>query len=117
MYWVNLLFNSFLVVRQGPLGVDYGHSPGDYRLTEYCIFPEETYDIMGTCAPNSQTKERSDQQIIAKGKNAPTFLISNKSEKDLERSLRGWAWWYVFGGGLLAVGCAAALLEAMGLLF
>ena len=117
MYWFNLLFNSFLVAQQGPLAVDYGHSPGDYRLTEYCISPEEMYDITGTCTPNPGAKEGSDQQLITKGANDPTFLISNQSEKDLENTLRGRARLHIFGGGLLAVGCAAALLETIGLLF
>jgi hypothetical protein len=106
-----------ILTKQNALSLDYSHSPGDYRLTEYCIVPEETYDVTGTCSLNPNCNEGPDRQIVAKGDNAPTFLISDKSNNDLKLTLSARARFHILGGGLLAVGSAAALLETLGLLF
>jgi hypothetical protein len=57
-----------------------------------------------------------DRQLITQGKNDPIFLIPDKPEKTLERDMHFRPWKRIIGGGLLAVGGAAVLLEAMGLL-
>ncbi|HKT12274.1 MAG TPA: GIDE domain-containing protein [Terriglobia bacterium] len=93
-----------------------GAAPGDYRLTEYCIVPENEYDITGTCAINRSAGNQTDRQLITRGENDATFLISDKAEPGLERDLHYRAWRSILGGGLLAIGGAAVLLEAMGLL-
>ncbi|HEX5413029.1 MAG TPA: hypothetical protein VFZ27_14355 [Terriglobia bacterium] len=91
-------------------------APGDYRLTEYCLVPDGEYDITGTCMMNRGAGNEPDRQLIAQGQNDLTFLISDKSETSLEQDLRSRAWRHTIGGGLLAIGAAAVLLEALGLL-
>ncbi|MBZ5545958.1 MAG: hypothetical protein LAO07_20170 [Acidobacteriia bacterium] len=113
---LRFLFGIFLARELGPLAGGFARSSGDYRLTEYCILPEQSYDITGTCTANPQSKDEADRQVIAKGKNAPLFLISNRIEKDIEGTLRARALRHILGGGLLAIGCLAALLETLGIL-
>lgn len=93
-----------------------GASPGDYRLTEYCIVPDSEYDITGTCAINRSAGNEFDRQLISQGENDRTFLISDKAEPTLEQDLHYRAWRSILGGGVLAVAGAAVLLEALGLL-
>jgi hypothetical protein len=116
-YFVSQILDAGLAPAKGTLSMDYSHSPGDYRLTEYCIVPEETYDVTGTCAVNPEAQDGPDRQIVRKGENAPMFLISDKTGNDLMLTLRARARLRIFGGGLLAVGSAAALLETLGFLF
>jgi hypothetical protein len=108
------LLTIFPLASLGQVGS--GAAPGDYRLTEYCVVPESEYDITGTCAINPDATNDLDRQIITKGENDKTFLISNQTEKGLEQDLHVRAWWHIVGGGLLAVAGAAALLEALGFL-
>ncbi|HXH51009.1 MAG TPA: hypothetical protein VNM47_16845, partial [Terriglobia bacterium] len=85
-------------------------------LTEYCVVPQGEYDITGTCAMNHGAGNDLDPQLITQGKNESIFLISDKAEKTLEKDMHFRAWKHIIGGGLLAVGGAAVLLEALGLL-
>ncbi|HXH49053.1 MAG TPA: hypothetical protein VNM47_06875, partial [Terriglobia bacterium] len=85
-------------------------------LTEYCVVPQGEYDITGTCAMNHGAGNDLDPQLITQGKNESIFLISDKTEKTLEKDMHFRAWKHIIGGGLLAVGGAAVLLEALGLL-
>ena len=100
----------------GPLGVVFatrqswtfggrGLATGRFRLTEYCIVPDESYNVTGTCVVNPSSHEETDRNLIVKGQNEPTFLISWRDEQDIESRLRNRALVYIFGGGLLAVGC------------
>jgi hypothetical protein len=97
-------------------GIGSGAAPGDYRLTEYCVVPESEYDITGTCAMNPHGTSDLDRQLITRGLNDRTFLISDQTEKGLEQDLHIRAWRHIVGGGLLAVVGMAVLLEAMGLI-
>lgn len=89
-------------------------SSGRYRLTEYCILPEHWYDVTGTCVENPSPKDEHDRNMILKGQNEPTFLISWRAEKEIERALRNRAALYVFGGAALSLGCLAILLARFG---
>ncbi len=95
----------------------FSPASGRYRLTEYCLVPDGTYDIAGTCMENSEPQDEHDRNLIAKGRNEPTFLISSKTEKQLESSLRWRAVGKIFGGAALALVCAAIFLAKIGLLF
>jgi hypothetical protein len=90
---------------------------GRFRLTEYCLVPGQMYDITGTCAENPHPQDEYDRNIILKGTNEPTFLISSKTEKEIESSLRKRTAWMVLGGAALAVACLAILLGKLGLLW
>ena len=100
----------------GELEGGFNHVAGDLRLTEYCIVPEASYDITGTCSLNSKQNDAPHRQIIGKGPAGSLFLISNQSGSELKESLRSRARSRILGGGLLTLACAAVLLEAMGLL-
>jgi hypothetical protein len=91
-----------------------GLSGGAYRLTEYCLLPDHWYDVTGTCAENPSPRDEHDRNLIAKGENEPTFLISWRNEKDLEKGLRRRAALYVFGGAGLSIVCLAILLAKFG---
>jgi hypothetical protein len=87
-----------------------------YRLTEYLILPGHWYDLTGTCVENPKPKDEHDRNLIVKGRNDPTFLISWRSEKSLESNLRKKAALHVLGGAALAVGCLVMLLSKLGML-
>jgi len=91
-----------------------GLSSQSYRLTEYCILSNHWYDVTGTCRENRNAKDEHDRNLIVKGENEPTFLISWRNEKDLEKSLRRRAALYVFGGAALSVVSLAMLLGEFG---
>ena len=90
---------------------------GRYRLAESCIVPDATYDITGTCQENPEPADSEDRNLIAKGQNEPTFLISSKTEKQMESGLRRRAVKRIVGGAALALVCAAVILARLGLLF
>jgi hypothetical protein len=52
--------------------------------------------------------------MIEKGQNEPTFLITWRSEKEIESALRNRAVLHIFGGGALSVACLAILLFRLG---
>ena len=85
-----------------------------FRLTEYCIVPDRPYDITGTCTENPTPKDPNDHNMIVKGENEPTFVISWRSEREIEGHLRRRAIKYIFGGGALTVVCARILLSHFG---
>jgi hypothetical protein len=85
-----------------------------YRLSEYCILPEQWYDVAGTCVENPAPQDEHDRNMIVKGQNEPTFLISWRSESDLASTLRNRAALHIFGGAALSVACLAILLFKLG---
>jgi hypothetical protein len=91
-----------------------GLSRSSYRMTEYCILPEHWYDVTGTCTENLNAKDEHDRNLIMKGENEPTFLISWRSEREIEKALRRRAALYVFGGAALSIVCLAILLAKFG---
>ena len=88
---------------------------GHYRLTEYCIVPEGSYQVSGTCVENPNPCNEHDRNLIAKGQNEPTFLISSRPEKALKSMLGRKAALHVLGGAALSVACLAFLLAKLGL--
>jgi len=98
---------------RGSLSLGMG-SEHRYRLSEYCIVPEHWYDVTGTCVENPNPQDEHDRNMIVKGQNEPTFLISWRSEKEIESTLRNRAALHIFGGGALSVACLAILLFRLG---
>lgn len=89
--------------------------PGErYRLTERLVVPGHWYDVTGTCVENPAPQDEHDRNLIVKGTNEPTFLISWRSEKEIRRTLRYRAAKYIFGGAILAVACLGFLLAKHG---
>ena len=89
---------------------------GHYRLTEYCLQPGQLYDITGTCAENPHPRDAYDRNLILEGTNEPTFLISYRSEKEVQSWLWKQSLWMILGGAALAVVCLAIVLGKLGLL-
>jgi hypothetical protein len=89
---------------------------GHYRFNEYCLQPGNTYDITGTCAENPNPRDEYDRNIILKGTNEPTFLISSRPVKEVQTWLWKQTLWMVLGGAGLAVVCLAIILGKLGLL-
>ncbi len=92
----------------------FGQSSGQFRLTEYCILPEHWYDVTGTCAENPNPKDEHDRNMIVKGQNEPTFLITWRDKQGEESLLRRRAFKYIFGGGALSLVCLAIILAKLG---
>ena len=88
---------------------------GRFRFTEYCILPDHWYDVTGTCAENPNPRDQHDRNLMMKGQNEPTFLISYRSSKEVESRLRKRAAFQIFGGAGLALVCLAYLLYKFGL--
>jgi len=89
---------------------------GHYRLKEYCLLPGKTYDITGTCAENPHPRDEHDRNIVLKGTNEPTFLISSRTGTEVQTWLWKQTLWMVLGGAALAVVCLAIILGKLGLL-
>jgi len=87
---------------------------GRHRLTECCILPEHWYDVTGSCVENPGPKDEHDRNLIQKGQNEPTFLISWRSERGVESRLRNRAALHIFGGAGLSILCLGYLLKKLG---
>jgi hypothetical protein len=88
---------------------------GHYRLKEFCLLPGKTYDVTGTCAENPHPRDEHDRNIILKGTNEPTFLISSRTGTEVQSYLWKQSLWMVLGGAALAVVCLAIILGKLGL--
>ena len=111
-------YASEAVARQKGAGFFKYTSGGDrYRLTERLVLPEHWYDVTGTCIENPQAQDEYDRNLIAKGANEPTFLITWRSEQEIRRTLRNRAAQRIFGGAILAVVCLSIFLAKHGWLF
>jgi hypothetical protein len=51
-----------------------------------------------------------DRNMIAKGRNEPIFVVSAKSEAELQQGLRKRAALMILGGAAVALACLAGLL-------
>jgi hypothetical protein len=89
---------------------------GPYRVTEKCFLADSDCIILGTCAENPDAKSDEDRNLIRKGENEKTFLISTKGERTIGRSLRLQAFGLVFLGAALILGGFALALHSAGML-
>jgi hypothetical protein len=111
-------YASEAVARRKGSGFFSHTSAGErYRLTEHLVVPEHWYDITGTCVENPEPQDEHDRNLIVKGTNEPTFLITWRSEQEIRRTLRSRAAQRIFGGGILAVVCLSIFLAKHGWLF
>jgi hypothetical protein len=108
--------NSLQHLRESSLpSFDFHAAGGRYRFTEYCILPGQSYDITGTCAENLEATAGQERNIILKGQNDPTFLISSQTAREVETRLHRRAALRIFGGAALSLACLAFLLYKFGL--
>lgn len=97
------------------VGVGYDCMDG-FRFTEYCIKPEHEYDVLGTCVENLRPNGDGDRNLITKGTNDWTFLISSKSAEQLKQSMGWQSTAMIWGGAALTVFCAGVFMAGHGLL-
>ncbi len=94
-----------------------GALSGRYQLTEYCIVPEQSYEVSGTCLENPNPTDEHDRNMIVKGRTESTFVISSKGEQGMQQALRTRALLYTIGGAGLALvsmmGMSSAGAQAM----
>jgi hypothetical protein len=83
---------------------------------ECCILPDHEYDISGTCAENHEAKDENDRNVIRKGANEPTYVISALGRTDVNVMLQKGSQLLIFGGGMVAVFCLGLLLLRFGIL-
>jgi hypothetical protein len=97
-------------------GITLGGAGGQrFRFTEHCLIADRECNIVGTCVENPSAKDEHDRNLIKKGQNEPTFLISSRSEKELEKSVRRKAFLMILIGALMMIGFTAAILAKLGL--
>ena len=87
-----------------------GPARGRFRLTEHCILTGETYDAIGSCIENPRPTGEHNRNMITKGQNEATFLISFRGEREFESKLRWRALGYILGGAAMVVACTAVLI-------
>jgi hypothetical protein len=61
---------------------------GSYRFTEHCLLADRECIVLGTCFENPRPKDEHDRNIITKGVNEKTFLITTKAKLQEEKRLR-----------------------------
>ena len=88
---------------------------GRFRLKECCIVLGQQYEVVGTCAENPSPKDEHDRNLIMKGTNEPTYLISDKPRSKAEGRLRTRSLKMVLGGAALTIICLGLLLARFGL--
>ncbi len=91
-----------------------GGSRERYRLTEFLVVPDHWYDLTGTCVENPTPQDEHDRNMIQKGTNEPTLLLTWRSEEEIRRTLRKRAVQHIFGGAFLAVACLGIFLAKHG---
>jgi hypothetical protein len=96
------------IAHEGFLGINK-----HMRYTEWFIGPKERLYVLGTASDNPNVKLTSkgmENVIIKKGENDKVFYVSDRSEKDVLKSLNWKIVLGVFGGAALTVGCLAFLI-------
>jgi hypothetical protein len=59
-----------------------------FRLTEHCLLADRECTVLGTCVENPSPKDEHDRNLITKGLNERTFLITTNAELQEEKKLR-----------------------------
>ena len=98
-----------------PVSISVSSATGRYRLREFLILPGQEYHVTGTCVENPEPHDAHDRNMIVRGQNEKTFLISWKAEQEVQQGLRKRALGMVFGGAALALFCLALLLGHLGM--
>jgi len=92
------------------ISMDFGNHA--YRFTEFCLPAGRPTHVLGSCTENPNPADEGDRNLIKRGENEKTFLISTKSEEKLEGSLRLQAFFLIFIGAALILGGAALGLHS-----
>ena len=98
-----------------PIPQSSEQASGRYRLRESLILQGQQYHVTGTCVENPEAHDAHDRNMIVRGQNEKTFLISWKAEQEVQHDLRKRAVSMVFGGAALTLFCLALLLWHLGM--
>jgi hypothetical protein len=90
--------------------MDFGNHA--FRFTEYCLPAGRVTNVLGTCTENPNPADENDRNLIKRGENEKTYLISTKSEEKLEGSLRLQAFVMIFLGAAMILGGVAVGLHS-----
>jgi predicted nucleic acid-binding Zn ribbon protein len=90
------------------------HSGQRLRFTEECLIADRQCNILGTCVENPTPTDEHDRNLIQKGTNESTFMISDKAEGALEKKVRRAALGMILMGALLMVAMVALVLRMDG---
>jgi hypothetical protein len=96
------------------LSLDFGAH--HLRFTEDCLLADRDCTVTGTCVANPSPKDDHDRNLITRGKNEKTFLVSSMSEPKTEKGLRRQALILILIGSFLIVMAAVFALGNAGLL-
>ena len=102
-------------IGDGALRLDFGVEQS-YRFTETCLVAARPCQVLGTCAENPSPAEENDRNLIKRGENEKTFLITTQTEKGIAKSLRLRAVLMLLIGNALILGAAAVALRMAHLL-
>jgi hypothetical protein len=86
------------------------------RFTEYCLIADRDCNVLGTCTENPSPKDEHDRNLIMKGQNEKAFLVTTKTEGQIEKSLHRKALVLIFLGAALMIGVTAFALHTRGML-
>jgi hypothetical protein len=84
------------------------------RFTEECLIADRQCNILGTCTENPTPKDEHDRNLIQKGTNESTFVISDKAEGALEKNVRRTALSMILVGTFLMVAMTAVVMHING---
>jgi len=84
------------------------------RFTEECLRADRPCNILGTCVENPTPTVEQDRNLIQKGVNEPTFMISDKEEGALQKNVRRTALSMILVGALLMLAMVAVILGVNG---
>jgi hypothetical protein len=96
------------------LSVDFGAH--HYRFTEECLLADRDCTVLGTCVENPSPQDDHDRNLITRGKNEKTFLITSMSEPKTEKRLRKQALILILVGSFIIIMAAVFALGNAGLL-
>jgi hypothetical protein len=96
------------------LSIDFGAQR--YRFSEQCLLAGRDCIVMGTCVENPRPQDEHDRNLITRGSNEATFLISSMTEEKTEKYLRKNALIQILVGALFIIIAVAIALNNSGLL-
>jgi hypothetical protein len=96
----------------GADGISMNFGNDTYRFTEFCLPAGRSTHVLGSCTENPNPADEGDRNLLKRGENEKTFLISTKSEEKLESSLRLQFIVLVLIGAALILGGAAVGLHS-----
>jgi hypothetical protein len=82
-------------------------SDHSYRVTESCLLAGRECNILGTCAENPNPSGENDRNLVHRGQNEKTYLITTKTEGQEEKRLRNQSLLLILLGAAVMVMVAA----------